>query len=282
MDCAPFTGRQHVGMGWAAARAFHGAILEARGAIFPTRCPRRDSRRAIFRQPVSPPPRLELSSTPLEGGSTCVSIGWPSAAEFSSLSFFRGRRRRGLRAAADSSYRLGDAGVLAAGHRRQDLHRPEFVKDANILVMVFTCAHCPTAQAYQERIKKLVTDYTSKGVKLVAINPNHADSVRLDELAYSDLSDSFEEMQERAKQEKFNFVWLDDGPKQELSHAYGPGGDAARVHLRQGAQAALRRPHRRLRARVARRPSTKRARRSMRCSPARSRPSPRPASSAAR
>jgi len=95
-------------------------------------------------------------------------------------------------------------------------------KDANILVLVFTCAHCPTAQAYQERIKRLVTDYSPKGVKLVAINPNHADSVRLDELAYSDLSDSFPELQERAKQQKFNFVWLDDGPKQELSNKMGP------------------------------------------------------------
>ena len=72
---------------------------------------------------------------------------------------------------------------------------------ADILVLVFTCVHCPTAQAYQERIKRLVTEYSPKGVKLVAINPNHADSVRLDELAYSDLSDSFPELQERAKQE---------------------------------------------------------------------------------
>jgi peroxiredoxin len=95
-------------------------------------------------------------------------------------------------------------------------------KDAKLLVLVFTCAHCPTAQAYQERIKKLVTDYKSKSVTLVAINPNHADAVRLDELAYSDLGDSFDEMKERAKQEKFNFVWLDDGPKQEMSHKYGP------------------------------------------------------------
>jgi len=95
-------------------------------------------------------------------------------------------------------------------------------KSAKLLVIVFTCAHCPTAQAYQERIKKLVTDYGPKGVKLVAINPNHPDSVRLDELAYSDLSDSFDELKERAKQEKFNFVWLDDGPKQDLGHKMGP------------------------------------------------------------
>jgi thiol-disulfide isomerase/thioredoxin len=93
---------------------------------------------------------------------------------------------------------------------------------ADILVLIFTCAHCPTAQAYQERIKKLVSDYKPKNVTLVAINPNHADSVRLDELAYSDLSDSFDELKERAKREKFNFLWLDDGPKQEVSHRYGP------------------------------------------------------------
>jgi peroxiredoxin len=95
-------------------------------------------------------------------------------------------------------------------------------KDAKILVLVFTCAHCPTAQAYQERIKTLVTDYKSKGVTFVAINPNHADAVRLDELAYSDLGDAFDEMVERSRREKFNFVWLDDGPKQEVSHKYGP------------------------------------------------------------
>ncbi len=93
---------------------------------------------------------------------------------------------------------------------------------ADVLAIIFTCAHCPTAQAYQERIKKLVVDFKPKNVTIIAINPNHADSVRLDELGYSDLSDSFEEMVERAKMEKFNFVWLDDGPKQEVSHKYGP------------------------------------------------------------
>jgi thiol-disulfide isomerase/thioredoxin len=95
-------------------------------------------------------------------------------------------------------------------------------KDAKILVLVFTCPHCPTAQAYQERIKRLVTEYSPKGVMLVAINPNHADAVRLDEMAYTDLGDSFEEMKERARDQKFNYLWLDDGPKQELSHKVGP------------------------------------------------------------
>jgi len=95
-------------------------------------------------------------------------------------------------------------------------------KDAKILVLIFTCPHCPTAQAYQERIKTLVSLYSPKGVKVVAINPNHADAVRLDEMAYTDVGDSFADMQERARDQKFNFLWLDDGPKQELSHKMGP------------------------------------------------------------
>src|SRR4026209_2070288 len=44
--------------------------------------------------------------------------------------------------------------------------------DAKALVVVFTCAHCPTAQAYEERLKKITADYRPKGVAVVAISPN--------------------------------------------------------------------------------------------------------------
>jgi len=97
----------------------------------------------------------------------------------------------------------------------------EFDK-ANILVIVFTCNHCPTAQAYEERIKQLAADYKSKGVALVAVSPNDPQAVRLDELGYSDLSDSLEEMKIRAKDKKFNFPYLYDGDKQNVSQSYGP------------------------------------------------------------
>ena len=30
---------------------------------------------------------------------------------------------------------------------------------SKVLVVVFTCVHCPTAQLYEERIKKLAADY---------------------------------------------------------------------------------------------------------------------------
>jgi peroxiredoxin len=93
---------------------------------------------------------------------------------------------------------------------------------ADILVVIFTCNHCPTAQAYEERMKKLAADYKNKGVAVVAISPNDPKAVRLDELGYSDVSDSFEEMKFRAKDKKFNFPYLYDGDKQRVSRAYGP------------------------------------------------------------
>ena len=83
--------------------------------------------------------------------------------------------------------------------------------DAKILVIVFTCNHCPTAQAYEKRIKAIDADYRDKGVRLVAISPNDPKAVRLDELGYTDLSDSFDEMKIRAKEHDFKFPYLYDG-----------------------------------------------------------------------
>ena len=93
---------------------------------------------------------------------------------------------------------------------------------SKILVIVFTCNHCPTAQAYEERLKQLTTDYTSKGVQVVAISPNDPRSVRLDELGYSDMGDSYAEMVQRAKDKQYNFPYLFDGETQEIANKYGP------------------------------------------------------------
>src|SRR6476469_4266469 len=62
-------------------------------------------------------------------------------------------------------------------------------KNANILVIIFTCNHCPTAQAYEDRIIQLTKDYKDKGVTVVAIMPNNPDAIRLDELGYTEMSD---------------------------------------------------------------------------------------------
>jgi peroxiredoxin len=94
--------------------------------------------------------------------------------------------------------------------------------DAKALVVIFTCNHCPTAQYYEERIKQIVTGYKANGVALVAISPNDPKSVRLDELGWTDLSDSLAEMKLRAKEHEFNFPYLYDGDIEEVSRAYGP------------------------------------------------------------
>lgn len=100
-------------------------------------------------------------------------------------------------------------------------HKLADYADAKVLVVVFTCNHCPTAQAYEDRLIKLHEDYKDKGVALVAINPNDPLAVRLDELGYSDLGDSLEEMKLRDAERKFPFAYLDDGDTQTVARAYG-------------------------------------------------------------
>ena len=93
---------------------------------------------------------------------------------------------------------------------------------ANILVIIFTCNHCPTAQTYEDRIIKLVSEYKNKGVDFVAISPNDPKALRLDELGYTDLGDELEDMKMRAEYKGFNFPYLYDGETQEVSKKYGP------------------------------------------------------------
>jgi len=102
------------------------------------------------------------------------------------------------------------------------LHRLSDYDGAKVLVIVFTCNHCPTAQAYEGRLKKLAADYKDKGVTLVAISPNDPKAVRLDELGYTDLGDSLDDMKLRVQDKGWNFPYLYDGDRQEVSKAYGP------------------------------------------------------------
>ena len=82
--------------------------------------------------------------------------------------------------------------------------------DAEILVVMFTCNHCPYAQACEDRLIAIQEDYRARGVQLVAINPN-------DDEKYPD--DSFERMKERAEKRGFNFPYLRD-QSQEVARAY--------------------------------------------------------------
>ena len=94
--------------------------------------------------------------------------------------------------------------------------------DAKVLMIAFICNHCPTSQLYESRIKQIADDYKDRGVAVVAIEPNNPNAVRLDEMCYTDVGDSFEEMQIRAEYRHFNFPYLYDGDDQKISNLYGP------------------------------------------------------------
>lgn len=82
--------------------------------------------------------------------------------------------------------------------------------DKQVLVVVFTCNHCPYAQAVEERLIRFQKEWYPKGVTVVAINPN--DTVR-----YPD--DSFDAMQARAREKDYPFPYLWD-ETQDVARQY--------------------------------------------------------------
>ena len=102
------------------------------------------------------------------------------------------------------------------------IHKLSDYAASPVLVVVFTCNHCPIAQVYERRIQQLADDYKSKGVAVVAIEPNDPKAIRIDELDSSDLSDSLPEMKIRVQYKHLTYPYLYDGETQEVARAYGP------------------------------------------------------------
>lgn len=124
----------------------------------------------------------------------------------------------------------GDHPVLPIGASLPDFslpgidgrtHKASEYAGARALAIVFESNHCPVSQLYEGRIEKLYADYRRKGVTLVAINPNNAKSVRLDELGYTDVTDSLPEMKLRAKLRGIDWPYLYDGETQAVSTKFG-------------------------------------------------------------
>jgi thiol-disulfide isomerase/thioredoxin len=112
-----------------------------------------------------------------------------------------------------------DFNLLGVDGRNYSLN--DFDK-AKVLVIIFSCNHCPTAQAYEDRIISIASDYKTKGVDLVMISPNSNKALNYSELGYSDMGDSYEEMKQRAFDKKFPFPYLYDGENQSCALVYGP------------------------------------------------------------
>lgn len=132
---------------------------------------------------------------------------------------------------ASTPFQANPPAPLAIGSPAPDFNLPGIdgkryslasFKNSKALVVIFTAVHCPTAEVYENRIKQLVTDYRKRGVAFAVIQPNNAEAVRLDEMGYTDLGDSLADMKIRAGHRQFNFPFLYDGEKQDVSKRYGP------------------------------------------------------------
>lgn len=80
-----------------------------------------------------------------------------------------------------------------------------------VIVVVFTCNHCPYAQAYAPRLIALQQEFADRAVQFIAINPN-------DSAGYPE--DSFDSMIAHAQHHQFNFPYLRD-ETQRIAQAYG-------------------------------------------------------------
>lgn len=78
------------------------------------------------------------------------------------------------------------------------------------LVVIFTCNHCPYAQAYEGRIVELAKEYQEHGVQFIAICAN-------DSVGYPE--DDFEHMVEKSKKLGYPFPYLHD-ESQTAAKAY--------------------------------------------------------------
>src|SRR3984893_15554650 len=102
------------------------------------------------------------------------------------------------------------------------IHKLAAYSSSPVLVVVFTCNHCPIAQMYERRIAQLADDYKDRGVAVVAIQPNDPTAIRIDELDSSDNYDSLDEMKIRAQYKHLTYPYLYDGETQSVTEAYGP------------------------------------------------------------
>ena len=83
--------------------------------------------------------------------------------------------------------------------------------DAKVLVIFFTCNHCPFVIGSDEVTRQTADKFISQGVKFVGINSNSPNTYE---------EDSFENMVKRTRQYKFPWLYLYD-ETQDVARAYG-------------------------------------------------------------
>jgi peroxiredoxin len=101
-----------------------------------------------------------------------------------------------------------DFDLLGVDGQRHTLGR---YADAELLVIIQSCNHCPYVLAWEDRMIAIQRDYVGRGVRVVALNSN--DPARKPE-------DSYERMVAHAAEKAFPFDYLHDAD-QSLAHALG-------------------------------------------------------------
>jgi peroxiredoxin len=102
------------------------------------------------------------------------------------------------------------------------VHRLSDYAASPILVVIFTCNHCPIAQMYEQRIEQFYENYSKKGVAVVAIQGNDPKAIRIDELDSSDVSDTLDDMKIRVGYKRLHYPYLYAGDTLSVTSAYGP------------------------------------------------------------
>lgn len=92
---------------------------------------------------------------------------------------------------------------------------------APVLMVVFLSNHCPDSNASAPRIVRFAQEFSTKGVAIVAINPNNPDGVSVDELGFTSYGDGFEDMKRYSTDLGFVFPYLYDGETQQTAMNYG-------------------------------------------------------------
>lgn len=102
------------------------------------------------------------------------------------------------------------------------IHKLSEYASSPVLVVIFTCNHCPIAQMYEQRIEKLYQAYRGKGVAIVAIMGNDPRAIRIDELDSSDIGDTLPEMRIRVDYKHLHYPYLYAGGTPSVTRAFGP------------------------------------------------------------
>jgi peroxiredoxin len=124
----------------------------------------------------------------------------------------------------------GDRPRLARGAAAPDFSLPgtdgkqHTLRDyanSRVLAVVFTGNSCPASQLYEARLRALADDYRDRGVTLVAINPNSPAALQPQDLAFTDVGESLDDMKMRAAHRGISYPYLSDGESQAVARSFG-------------------------------------------------------------